>query len=94
MDYDDISDQGAFPDGGAVGDEELEGLSEAEKAKKEAELLFWVQGVGSIKQVGGLDVYVKHQHSEESLKELFKYLKFDSQKHPFVRTTLGQWNFL
>ena len=95
MDYDDISDQGAFPDGGDAGVDELEGgLSEAEQAKKEAELLFWVQGVGSIKQVGGLDVYVKHQHSEESLKELFKYLKFDSQKYPFVRTTLGQWNFL
>ena len=45
--------------------------------KKEAELLFWVQGVGSIKQVGGIDVFVKHEHCEESLKELFKYIKFD-----------------
>jgi len=50
--------------------------------------------VGSIKQVGGLDVYVKHEHCEESLKELFKYLKFDSPKEPFVRTKLGSWNFL
>ena len=69
-------------------------MNEEDKAKKESELLFWVQGVGSIKQVGGLDVYVKHEHSEESLKELFKYLKFDSQREPFVRVTLGQWNFL
>jgi hypothetical protein len=69
-------------------------MSEVEKSKKESELLFWVQGVGSIKQVGGLDVYVKHEHCEESLKELFKYLKFDSPKEPFVRTKLGSWNFL
>ena len=74
--------------------DEPEGMTEEDKAKKESELLFWVQGVGSIKQVGGLDVYVKHEHSEESLKELFKYLKFDSQREPFVRVTLGQWNFL
>lgn len=69
-------------------------MSDEEKRKKENELLFWVQGVGSIKQVGGLDVYVKSEHCEESLKELFKYLKFDNQTEPFVRTTLGQWNFL
>ena len=53
-------------------------MTEEDKRKKEGELLFWVQGVGSIKQVGGLDVYVKHEHCEESLKELFKYVKVDS----------------
>ena len=69
-------------------------MTEEDKRKKEGELLFWVQGVGSIKQVGGLDVYVKHEHCEESLKELFKYVKVDSQREPFVRQTLGEWAFL
>ena len=61
-----------------VGGDEPERMTEEDKRKKEGELLFWVQGVGSIKQVGGLDVYVKHEHCEESLKELFKYVKVDS----------------
>ena len=39
-------------------------------------------------------MYVKHDHCEESLKELFKYLKFDSSREPFVRHTLGRWGFL
>ena len=69
-------------------------MTEEEKNKKENELLFWVQGVGNIKQVGGIDVYVKHEHCEESLKELQKYIKFDRQREPFVRQTLGRWNFL
>ena len=68
-----------------VGGDEPERMTEEDKRKKEGELLFWVQGVGSIKQVGGLDVYVKHEHCEESLKELFKYVKVDSQREPFVR---------
>ena len=76
QDYDDISDPGAFPEGDVMADEP-ECMTEEDKSKKEAELLFWVQGVGSIKQVGGLDVYVKHEHCEESLKELFKQIKFD-----------------
>ena len=85
MDYDEISVQNGFAEVyDNLGDEP--GLmTEDEKSKKEGELLFWVQGVGSIKQVGGIDVYVKHEHCEESLKELFKYLKFDSQREPFVR---------
>ena len=68
-----------------VGGDEPERMTEEDKRKKEGELLFWVQGVGSFKQVGGLDVYVKHEHCEESLKELFKYVKVDSQREPFVR---------
>lgn len=73
MDYDDISEQNNM----VYQDDQPQQMSAEEKRKKENELLFWVQGVGSIKQVGGLDVYVKSEHCEESLKELFKYLKFD-----------------
>lgn len=79
VDYDEISEQNAFVDRDAMGGaDEVERMTEQEKQKKEAELLFWVQGVGSIKQVGGIDVFVKHEHCEESLKELFKYIKFDN----------------
>ena len=79
--YDEISDHGGVGDfdaavDGAM-DDVVERMTEEEKSKKENELLFWVQGVGSIKQMGGLDVYVKHEHCEESLRELQKYLKFD-----------------
>ena len=80
--YDEISDHGgaindfdAAVDGAM--DDVVERMTDEEKSKKENELLFWVQGVGSIKQMGGLDVYVKHEHCEESLRELQKYLKFD-----------------
>ena len=51
VDYDDISDPGgAYPDheGDAMADEP-ECMTEEDKSKKEAALLFWVQGVGSIK---------------------------------------------
>ena len=78
MDYDDLSDQGDFRDREAMVNDEPEGMSDLEKAKQESEILFWVQGVGSIKQVGGLDVYVKHQHSEESMKEIFRFLRNES----------------
>ena len=83
-------------DGGAGGNhpDEPEGMTEEDKSKKESELLYYVQGVGSIKQVGGLDIYVKSEFCEESLKELFKQIKFDRQREPFVRQTLGRWNFL
>ena len=73
VDYDAISDNevGNFADDGNPEDQ-VKRMTEEEKSRMENELLFWVQGVGSIKQVGGLDVYVKHEHCEESLKELFK----------------------
>ena len=57
-------------------------------------MLFWVQGVGKIKKIEGYDVYVKHEHCEESLKEIFKSLKYDSVRFPYKRSLLGQWNFL
>jgi hypothetical protein len=45
--------------------------------KLEHQMLHLVQGVGSIKSVNGIDVYVKADHCEESIKELIKLLKFD-----------------
>lgn len=49
VDYDEISEQNNFEAHLYAKDDEPETMSEAEKSKKEAELLFWVQGVGSEK---------------------------------------------
>lgn len=43
-------------------------MDKYEEEKLFADLLFSVQGVGSIKNVNGYDVYVKHEHCDESLK--------------------------
>lgn len=56
--------------------------------------MFLVQGVGQIKSVGGQDVYVKRDACEHSLRELIKHLKFETPKHPTVRTILHDWQFL
>ena len=41
MDYDDISDPGAYPEGDAMADEP-DLMKDEDRSKKEAELLFWV----------------------------------------------------
>ncbi len=48
--------------------------------------------MGSIKSVGGIDVYVKNDHCEESVKELIKLLKFDDSLQ--TKLILGTWEFL
>lgn len=62
-------------------------LLDAKKAKEELELnifnaekdiLFIIQGVGSVKNVQSLDVYVKDEHCESSLKDLIRQMKLDS----------------
>lgn len=52
-----------------------------------------MQGVGSYKDINGFQMYVKHEHCLESLKDIYKHLKADSQSYPFIRLTLGNWNF-
>ena len=44
----------------------------------EKDIMFTVQGVGAVKNVAKIDVYVKHEHCEFSLKDLIKHLKNDS----------------
>ena len=36
---------------------------------------------------------MKHEHCLESLKDIYKHLKVDGTSHPFIRLTLGNWNF-
>ena len=55
-------------------------FSADEKQKLEREILYCVQGVGSIKSVGGVDVYVKSDSCEDSIRELIKHLKFDQTR--------------
>ena len=81
-------------DEGDEGNESDKELEPEEKQKLEAEILFWINGVGGIKQVGEADVYVKHDHCEESLRELFKMLRFDSKKNPHVTNKIGEWRFV
>lgn len=42
VDYDEISEQNAFTDRDVLGADEPERMTQVEKEKKEAELLFWV----------------------------------------------------
>ena len=81
-------------DEGDEGNESDRELEPPEKQKLEAEILFWINGVGGIKQVGEADVYVKHEHCEESLRELFKLLRFDSKQNPHVTSKIGEWRFV
>ena len=69
-------------------------MDKDELEKLSNELLFWVQGVGSVKQVEGYDCYVRHECCEQSLKEIFKALKYDSTHFPNKRLILSEWNFI
>lgn len=78
---------------------EDEGVGEQKLDKEEekilfSELLFCVQGVGSIKNINGYDVYVKHEHCEESLKDVLSKIRKDGVTYPLVRLMLGSWGFL
>jgi hypothetical protein len=64
------------------------------RSRLEKEILFQIQGVGAIKSIGGIDVYVKSEHCEESIRELIKHLKNESPKNPIIKHILGQWSFL
>ena len=44
----------------------------------EKDILFIIQGVGSVKNVQSLDVYVKDENCESSLKDLIRQMKMDS----------------
>lgn len=79
---------------GEEGDESDGELQNEFNKKLESEILFWINGVGGIKQVGEADVYVKHEHCEESLREIFKKLRFDSKKNPHVHHKVGEWKFV
>jgi len=65
------------------------------RQRLEKEVLFQIQGVGSIKNVQGLEVYVKNEHCEEAIRELSKLLKQESlSKMPMIKHILGAWKFL
>ena len=58
------------------------------------ELLFHVQGLGSVREINGLSIYVKGPHCEDSLKDLIKICKRDDVDNPAARTQLGKWHIL
>ena len=53
-------------------------MKEGEKREAEKEILFWVQGIGTIKKIGGSDVFVKREGREDCLQSLIKLVKSDS----------------
>lgn len=55
-----------------------------QRAQIEKEILFQVQGCGSFKSVGGIDVFVKSQYCEDSIRELIKHRKNDNNTEPIV----------
>ena len=58
-------------------DEDEGYIDQKELNRKSNDLLFCVQGVGSYKDINGYQVYVKHEHCLESLKDIYKHLKVD-----------------
>ena len=69
-------------------------MSKEEEARIQNELLFSIQGVGSIHEIGEKKVWAKNEHCQESIKELIKHIKNDSPVNPIVKLTLGRWNFV
>ncbi|CDW80133.1 UNKNOWN [Stylonychia lemnae] len=70
-------------------------MDEEEQNRLFKELLFCVQGVGSVKNINGYDVYVKNEsYCEDSLKDLYSNLKRDGDTYPIVRLFLGEWGLL
>jgi hypothetical protein len=62
-------------------------------------LLFITQGVGSIKNINDLDVYVKNAHCERSIIDLNRWVESEVTDvilkkevfSPDIRMTLGHW---
>jgi hypothetical protein len=69
-------------------------IDKEEERRIQQELLFFLQGVGSIKKVNDYDVYVKHAQCEHSLTDVYRRLKNESNIYPIVKLTLGEWRFL
>lgn len=44
--------------------------------------------------MNGFDVYVKHDHCEESLKDILSSVRKDGARYPIVKLFLGEWEFL
>ena len=55
---------------------------ETQQSILEGELLFWEQGIGTIKRIAGSDVFVKREGCEDCLQSLIKMVKSDPVKKP------------
>ena len=64
------------------------------KDKLQDDLLFNIQGVGTIKKINGYDVFVKNKDCETSLNYLYRSIKNENEFEPWVKQILGQWKFL
>jgi hypothetical protein len=57
-------------------------------------LLALVQMTGTTQTVNGYDMYVKDEHCDDQLKDIFKILKTDGNQLPYARLAIGEWNFV
>lgn len=69
-------------------------LEKEEQERLQNEILFAIQGVGQVKTINGMDVYVKDKYCEASLRDIIKYLRAENPAHPVTKLTLGKWRFL
>jgi hypothetical protein len=65
-----------------------------DKEQLSGSLLFATQGLGNIKKLGEIDVFIKGPHCQQCLKDLHRLLRKDIPEKPFVRLLLGKWNTL
>jgi hypothetical protein len=78
-------------------DNKSEGMQQMTKEEEHSihqQMLFNIQGVGSIKNIQGYDVYVKHPQCEHSLTDIYRCLKTDYAGYPIIKLTLADWRFL
>lgn len=70
--------------------------AEIDKARHrlQDDVLFNIQGVGSIKKINGYDFYVKNKDCVTSLNYLYRSIKNESVFDPWVKEILGSWKFL
>jgi len=87
FDYDELKDAENL-------EEDAGEIDKEEERRIQQEMLFFIQGVGSIKNIENYDVYVKHAQCEHSLTDIYRRLKNESTSYPIVKLTLGDWRFL
>ena len=75
-------------------DEGNRNLGEINEEEMRGEIIFCIQGVGSVKNIDNMDVYIKGQFCEEALRDLHKYIRRDNPELCLIRSELAQWNFL
>lgn len=61
-------------------------------------IIFSMQGLGGVRTIKRndrlLEAYIKGQHCEESVKDLVKFIRYDSPSNPKARFILADYNII